>query len=133
MNRFEFFRARLYVQWLGVLLAFVLLVCAAGSVVVATMMVRDPESGEMILDPSWLGSWIFFGSLGFLIHSVVTFGVFLTALLRYMDDPKDERLFRLASYLILPVFPAGTIYSIYALSKLAADKTSSASGRAVDH
>lgn len=119
MSCSEFLRSRLHAQLFGTLLGFVLFACAVAGVLVTSIMVRDPATGRLSFEPQWLGTWLFFASMAFLVYTVITLGVFLVALRRHWTDPADCRAFRMGSYLMLPVFPVGTIYSIYAVSKMA--------------
>ena len=111
-------RSRLYAQLMGTFLAFLLVVAGVLLVFATSMMTRDPASGGIFFDPSWLGSWIFAASVAFLLYSLMIFVVLVVALRRYFSHRADHRPFLLAAYMMLPIFPAGTFFSIYAIYKM---------------
>jgi fatty-acid desaturase len=84
-------------------------------------MTKDPETGAIILDLGWVGSWVFIGALILLAYALVTFGVLAVALHRYWSCRDAARSFALGAYLLLPVFPVGTAFTIYAIRKLGSD------------
>lgn len=122
MNLSEPIRSRLYAQLIGTLLGFVLFVWAVAGLFVTSIMVQDPATGRLSLEPRWVGTWLFFASIAFLLYTTITLGVFLVALRHHWTDPADCRALKIGSYLMLPMFPVGTIYSIYAASKMATSK-----------
>jgi hypothetical protein len=85
------------------------------------MMTKDPETGALIGDFSWVGLWVFIGGLILLAYASVTFGVLAVALRRYSSCRNDPRSFALGAYLMLPVFPIGTAFALYAIRKLRSD------------
>ena len=124
MSLIGFFRSQLYDRVMGAFLGFVLVGCAACATVATALMTRDPESGRMFFDASWIGSWLFVGSVGFLLYSILTFSTFLVALRRYRADPADLRPYTVGLCLIALMFPLGSLYSMYASARLKADKQS---------
>ena len=117
---------------MGTLFSLVFVVAAAGLAFMGWQVVQEPETGLIVMDATWFGSWLFVGSLSLLGYGLVTFFVLLVALRRYWTCRADHRPFSLGAYMLMPIFPMGTIFAIFALGRLNADNKSgeqSGSGR----
>lgn len=121
----KFSSSRLYAQLIGLFLAIFYVIVAVCLFGFAWIFVREPETGEIILDARWIGSWIFFSSLILLCYALATLAIMVAALHRYRTCRADHRLFSIGSYMLLPAFPLGTIFCIYAIWKLGTERNSS--------
>jgi len=113
-----FLSSRLYTQLMVTFFSFFFVLVAVIFVIMGWLMCKDPETGVFFMDVSWIGSWVFVGGFLQLTYALITSFVLLVALRRYWTCPEDHRLFSLGVYMLLPMFPIGTVLSIYAISKL---------------
>jgi ABC-type dipeptide/oligopeptide/nickel transport system permease component len=121
MTLSELLQSRLYAQVMETFLGFIFVAGAVMAALWGWMMTKDPETGALIGDFSWVGLWVFIGGLILLAYASVTFGVLAVALRRYSSCRNDPRSFALGAYLMLPVFPIGTAFALYAIRKLRSD------------
>lgn len=111
----KFLSSRLHAQLVGVFFGFFFVVGAAFFAFIGWLAVNDPEMGSILLDPTTIGTWIFVSSLLLLGYALIAFSMLLVALRRYWTCRVDHRPFIVGAYMLMPLFPVGTIFSIFAL------------------
>jgi len=117
----KFNASRLYAQLMAAFFGILFVVAAAMFALMGWKVAKDPESGAILMDGSWIGSWIFVGSFLLLGYALITLSVLLIALRRYWTCRSDHRPFSLGAYMLMPIFPVGFILSVYALWRLKTD------------
>ena len=116
LERFQ--SSLLYAHLVGTALGAFSVVGSAMFAFVGWMTAWDPMTESIIMDASWVGSWLFAAGLVICAYTILTLSVMVAALCKYLNSNPDHRLFAMGAYMLLPVFPLGTIYCVYAIQRL---------------
>lgn len=114
----KFFASRIYAQLMGAFFGFFFFLVGAFFALMGYQVAKNPETGKILMDVSWHGSWIFIISLLVMSYTLITLLVFLVALRQYWTCRADRRALRVGACMILLLFPLGTIIGFYLIWKL---------------
>jgi hypothetical protein len=124
----KFCAGRLYAQLAATFFGFFFVIGASMFAWFGWYVTKDPETGTILVDATSLRLWMFVGSLLVLAYALITQSVLLIALRRYRTDRSDHRPLLIGAYMLMPIFPVGTIFSIFALGRLYAENKETESG-----